>query len=87
VTRASAASAKIEAGHVLIPKTAPWLDDLKMEVLAFPHGRHDDQVDSMTQFLNWITYGRRQRTKLRGYGVGAPRGNVINRYFPRNSGW
>jgi predicted phage terminase large subunit-like protein len=87
VTRASAASAKIEAGHVLIPKTAPWLDDLMTEVLAFPHGRHDDQVDSMTQFLNWITYGRRQRTKLRGYGVGAPRGNVINRYFPRNSGW
>jgi hypothetical protein len=87
VTRASAASAKIEAGHVLIPKTAPWLEDLKTEVLAFPHGRYDDQVDSMTQFLNWITYGRRRRPKLRGYGVGAPRGNVINRYLERNSGW
>ena len=58
VTRASAGSAKIEAGHVLLPESAPWLDDFEAEVLAFPHGRHDDQVDSMSQFLTWM--GRRQ---------------------------
>jgi hypothetical protein len=23
------------------------------ELLAFPHGRHDDQVDSVSQFLRW----------------------------------
>jgi len=31
---------------------APWLGDLLAELLAFPNGRHDDQVDSVSQFLN-----------------------------------
>ena len=46
-------SAKIEAGHVLLPKTAPWLGDFLHEMLSFPNGRHDDQVDSVSQFLRW----------------------------------
>jgi predicted phage terminase large subunit-like protein len=53
VVRLCAQSAKIEAGHVLLPQSAPWLEDFKTEVLLFPHGRHDDQVDSMSQFLAW----------------------------------
>jgi phage terminase large subunit-like protein len=35
-------------------KNAPWLDDLRSEVLAFPHGVHDDQVDSISQALGWM---------------------------------
>lgn len=58
VTRMAAQTAKIEAGQVLIPESAPWLHDFQLEVLAFPNGRHDDQVDSMAQFLRWIA--RRQ---------------------------
>jgi predicted phage terminase large subunit-like protein len=54
VTRMAAQTAKIEAGQVLIPDSAPWLHDFQLEVLAFPNGRHDDQVDSMAQFLRWI---------------------------------
>jgi phage terminase large subunit-like protein len=46
-----AQSAKIEAGHVHVPKEAEWLDSFLLELLAFPHGRHDDQVDSVSQFL------------------------------------
>lgn len=38
---------------MFLPKAAPWLDDFKSELLQFPNGRHDDQVDSMSQFLNW----------------------------------
>ena len=45
---------KIERGMVLIPRAADWLPEFKRELLAFPNGRHDDQVDSMTQFLDWI---------------------------------
>ena len=26
---------------------APWLADLRRELLAFPTGRHDDQVDAL----------------------------------------
>ena len=44
-------SAKFENGQVLLPKEAPWLPDLEAELFAFPRGRHDDQVDSISQAL------------------------------------
>ncbi len=44
---------KLAAGYVLIPEQAPWLDDFQDEILQFPDGRHDDQVDSMSQYLTW----------------------------------
>jgi predicted phage terminase large subunit-like protein len=53
VVRLEAQSAVIEAGYVLLPESAPWLGDFLLEVLAFPHGRFDDQVDSLSQFLTW----------------------------------
>ena len=30
-----------------MPARAPWLQDLKAELLAFPTGKHDDQVDAL----------------------------------------
>ena len=53
VTRLKNASVEIEAGRVLLPEKAPWLDDYLTEMLAFPGGVHDDQVDSTSQFLNY----------------------------------
>lgn len=52
ITRLSVASAKIEAGLVLLPREAPWLAEFEEELLSFPHGRHDDQADSVSQVLN-----------------------------------
>nr|WP_281721809.1 phage terminase large subunit [Nitrosomonas nitrosa] len=43
----------IEAGHVFLPESAPWLETFQAEVMAFPNCTHDDQVDSMCQFLTW----------------------------------
>jgi predicted phage terminase large subunit-like protein len=54
VTRMSVQSAKIEAGHVLIPEAASWLGEFQKEILSFPNGRHDDQADSVSQALGWI---------------------------------
>lgn len=54
VTRMSAQSAKIEAGSVLVPEHAAWLDDFKAEIMAFPNVAHDDQIDSLSQFLGWV---------------------------------
>ena len=51
--RMVAQSAKIEAGHVHLPTNADWLGTFLLELLAFPAGRYDDQVDSVSQFLNW----------------------------------
>ena len=51
--RMAMASARIEAGMVHLPKAALWLDDYLAELLGFPATRHDYQVDSTSQFLNW----------------------------------
>jgi predicted phage terminase large subunit-like protein len=39
-------------GSVRFPRRAAWLEDFTAELLAFP-GRHDDQVDALTQGLAW----------------------------------
>lgn len=54
ITRMSSTSPKIEAGQVYLPESAPWLGDFQAELMAFPHGGHDDQVDSLSQFLGWV---------------------------------
>ncbi|MEP0322127.1 phage terminase large subunit [Bauldia litoralis] len=68
VDRMNAQSAQIEAGHVHLVKDADWLPDLLHELLAFPHGRHDDQLDALSQFLHWARFHGRYS----GSG-GAPR--------------
>jgi predicted phage terminase large subunit-like protein len=59
VARLEGHSAKLEAGYVRLPERAPWLDDFKTELLAFPRGRYDDQVDALSQFLEWLALRRR----------------------------
>ncbi len=54
-TRAAQQSAVFEAGRVHLPEAAPWLAAYERELLAFPNGRHDDQVDSSVQFLQWAS--------------------------------
>lgn len=38
---------------MFLPTSAPWLRDFETELLSFPDGRHDDQVDTVSQFLTW----------------------------------
>jgi predicted phage terminase large subunit-like protein len=59
VTRVAKISAQFEAGSVLFPKNAPWLNGLKAELLGFANVKHDDQSDSVSQALSWI-WRRRQ---------------------------
>lgn len=53
LTRASAVSATIEAGKVSLPEHAAWLTDFEIELMTFPNAPHDDQVDSLSQYLEW----------------------------------
>jgi predicted phage terminase large subunit-like protein len=50
-SRMAVASARFEAGEVLLPQRAPWLPDLEAELFTFPGSRHDDQCDSISQAL------------------------------------
>jgi len=54
IMRLHAQTAMIENGFVWIPQTAPWLAEYLHEMTVFPRGKHDDQVDSTAQFLDWF---------------------------------
>lgn len=58
VTRANNASLFISSGRVLLRRNAVWLDDFKSEINAFPNGKHDDQVDALTQLIGVINNGQ-----------------------------
>ena len=51
----SVQSRMIESGKVFLPNDAPWLDQFRYEIAAFPNGSHDDQIDSLSQFLRWAS--------------------------------
>ena len=53
--RMNAQTPAIENGFVLLPKQAPWLVDYVQELTTFPQAKYDDQVDSTSQALKWIT--------------------------------
>ena len=53
-TRMSRQQGRFEAGRILLPNEASWLADFESELLAFPYGRYDDQVDALLLFLDWF---------------------------------
>jgi predicted phage terminase large subunit-like protein len=69
VERMVAQSARIEARQVHLPKQADWLDTYLLEMLAFPHGRHDDQVDSTSQLLKWAVVRRFRESQCMETGL------------------
>lgn len=46
-TRARSFQARAAMGKVYLPHNAAWVADLMGELLTFPAGRHDDQVDAL----------------------------------------
>lgn len=52
----------VDAGKVWLPDSAVFVDGLISELQAFPKGSHDDQVDALSQAVNWF----------RGYLAGPP---------------
>jgi predicted phage terminase large subunit-like protein len=69
VMRMNQQTARIEAGSVSLPKQAPWLDEFRRELMAFPVGRHSDQVDALSQALN-RAYNRQGGEHSCGYVQG-----------------
>jgi predicted phage terminase large subunit-like protein len=54
-------------GMVILPKKSSWLPEYEAELIAFPNGKFDDQVDATSQYLEYkrrgLTLGTR---KLKG---------------------
>ncbi len=59
IARANAVSSLVEAGDVWVPRDidAPWVEEFVDEVCGFPRKKFDDQVDCMTQALNYMHDG------------------------------
>lgn len=66
VTRFAAVSAMIEAGRVALPEQARWLADFESELFSFPNGTHDDHVDALTQYLDWLRASSWEKLRIRG---------------------
>ncbi len=54
LTRLLRVTPLMEAGKVALPTRASWLTAFEAELFSFPDGAHDDQVDAMSQYLNWV---------------------------------
>ena len=54
VARALIAQPFWESKRIYVPSMAYWLPEWESEIARFPVGKHDDQVDSMTQALNYL---------------------------------
>lgn len=63
VIRALPIMARMEAGTVYFLKNASWLGEYESELLYFPNGQHDDQVD-MTSYAGIVIAGRTYRGVL-----------------------
>lgn len=57
VARASAITCLFEAKNVYLPPPDlyPWVEEYVAELLSFPAGAHDDQIDGTSQALNDLT--------------------------------
>jgi predicted phage terminase large subunit-like protein len=73
VTRANSCSGICEAGRVHLPEVAEWLMEFELELFAFPLSTTKDQVDSVSQFLNWI---HAKSVQLEAWGTGQQRAGL-----------
>jgi len=93
VVRAHSASPQIEAGNVFVPGhddgaggydktlTPAWAQEIIEECARFPKGANDDQVDSVTQFLNRVGQHNFARTPSASNGNGRARKPFLERSF------
>lgn len=57
--RAQSVSGYVQSGRVIFRKNASWLHEFEDELLKFPHGKHDDMVDSLVYGLIQVNGGGR----------------------------
>jgi predicted phage terminase large subunit-like protein len=72
--RADAVSPLFEAGRIVLPQSAPWLDGWMHEHLSFPNAAHDEAVDTTSMALMRMAAEAFQVQKV---AVGAER-KVLN---------
>lgn len=64
-TRVNAVSFAIEAGNVYLPRDKKFTWDFVDECASFPNGKHDDQVDAMSQALIRLIFTKTMKRLLK----------------------
>jgi len=62
--RAQSIRGRMAQNGLYVPKDAPWLADFRRELLTFPAGKHDDQVDALGligQLLDRMVSGQKPK--------------------------
>lgn len=54
VSRFAKHTPKFEAGKIFIPESSWWKDEFLKEIMHFPKSCHDDQVDALSQALEYL---------------------------------
>jgi predicted phage terminase large subunit-like protein len=70
VSRAMTAAARMESAQVFFPRDAVWLGEFERELLQFPAGKHDDQVDTLSYAAAQVVLGRWAAGGSSGEGAG-----------------
>ena len=81
--RAQSIRGRMAANGLYVPIHAPWYADFRAELLSFPAGRHDDQVDALGligQLLDLMVPGQKKQTaeapRVDAYVEKAPRDDM-----------
>ena len=48
----------LETGKLILLRNAPYFNEVRRELLAFPEGRFDDQVDTISLFVRRAKHRR-----------------------------
>lgn len=66
--RAQSIRGRMALEGLYVPKDTRWISDFRSELLSFPAGKHDDQVDAMGlvgQLLDTVMHGQKPRVPPR----------------------
>jgi predicted phage terminase large subunit-like protein len=83
LTRMEMETPAIEAGKVLLKAEADWLDMFKAEITQFPYAKHDDIVDSVSQYLKRVRVRGFPRSRVTLVGPSDP----LSGLGGRGAGW
>ncbi|MBL4870530.1 MAG: phage terminase large subunit, partial [Robiginitomaculum sp.] len=64
-----------KVGEVVLPRSAIWLAEYESELLSFPTCKHDDQVDSTSQYLAKANLSQTKRGTVKAIVGGSGRPN------------
>ncbi len=59
-----------QRGEFIIPTNMSWVENLRREFRAFPGGKYDDQIDSISPFEAWVHGSHRKALFSRNLETG-----------------